>query len=74
MRLEGKLTVPRTYLDEFRRAEKTFLHQHVFDPVKRELVHLTPLPDGVTAADLPFIGPCVVDPSLFSCLVSSGRP
>ncbi|GAA5848484.1 hypothetical protein JCM9279_006579 [Rhodotorula babjevae] len=57
MRLEGKLTVPRAYLDEFRRAEKTFLHQHVFDPVKRELVHLTPLPEGVTAADLPFIGP-----------------
>ncbi|KPV75254.1 uncharacterized protein RHOBADRAFT_53255 [Rhodotorula graminis WP1] len=57
VRLEGQLTVPRTYLDEFRRAEKTFLHQHVFDPVKRELVHLTPLPDGITAADLPFIGP-----------------
>ncbi|GAA5903716.1 hypothetical protein JCM8208_006557 [Rhodotorula glutinis] len=57
IRLEGQLTVPRTYLDEFRRAEKTFLHQHVFDPVKRELVHLTPLPEGVTADDLPFIGP-----------------
>jgi len=59
IRLEGQLTVPRTYLDEFRRAEKTFLHQHVFDPVKRELTHLTPLPEGVTADDLPFIGPCV---------------
>ncbi|GAA5826340.1 hypothetical protein JCM3770_000129, partial [Rhodotorula araucariae] len=57
LRIEGQLTVPRTYLDEFRRAERTFLHQHVFDPVSRKLTHLTPLPEGTTAEDLPFIGP-----------------
>ncbi|BGP39686.1 hypothetical protein JCM10450v2_003655 [Rhodotorula kratochvilovae] len=57
LRLEGQLTVPRTYLDEFRRAEHTFLHQHVFDPVTRTLTHLTPLPEGTTINELPFIGP-----------------
>ncbi|GAA5959865.1 hypothetical protein JCM3765_000626 [Sporobolomyces pararoseus] len=56
VRLEGQLTVPRNYLDEFRRAELTFLHQHVFDPVERELVHFSPLPEGKTAADMPFVG------------------
>lgn len=49
--------MPRTYLDDFRRAELTFLHQHVYDPRTRFLTHLTPLPDGKTAEDLPFIGP-----------------
>ncbi|BGP55305.1 hypothetical protein JCM8202_000618 [Rhodotorula sphaerocarpa] len=57
VRLEGNLNVPRTYLDDFRRAELTFLHQHVYDPRTRSLTHLTPLPDGKTAEDLPFIGP-----------------
>jgi exonuclease-1 len=59
IRLEGQLSVPRTYLDEFRRAELTFLHQHVFDPVERKLVHLHALPEGMGLEDLPFIGPYV---------------
>ncbi|GAA5993374.1 hypothetical protein JCM5350_002154 [Sporobolomyces pararoseus] len=54
--LEGQLAVPSNYVDEFRRAELTFLHQRVFDPVERELVHFSPLPEGKTAADMPFVG------------------
>ncbi|BGP31765.1 hypothetical protein JCM10296v2_003539 [Rhodotorula toruloides] len=57
VRLEGQLDVPRNYLDEFRRAELTFLHQHVFDPRTRKLTHLHPLPPDKTCNDLPFIGP-----------------
>ncbi|BGO99453.1 hypothetical protein NBRC10513v2_003550 [Rhodotorula toruloides] len=57
VRLEGQLDVPRNYLDEFRRAELTFLHQHVFDPRTRKLTHLHPLPPDKTCDDLPFIGP-----------------
>ncbi|BGP24345.1 hypothetical protein JCM10295v2_003255 [Rhodotorula toruloides] len=57
VRLEGQLDVPRNYLDDFRRAELTFLHQHVFDPRTRKLTHLHPLPAGKTCDDLPFIGP-----------------
>ncbi|GAA6064700.1 hypothetical protein JCM10212_000117 [Sporobolomyces blumeae] len=56
VRLEGQLTVPRNYVYEFRRAELTFLHQRVFDPVERCLVHLSPIPTGKTAAEMPFIG------------------
>ncbi|BGO91324.1 hypothetical protein NBRC10512_007063 [Rhodotorula toruloides] len=57
VRLEGQLDVPRNYLDEFRRAELTFLHQHVFDPRTRKPTHLHPLPPDKTCDDLPFIGP-----------------
>ncbi|GAA5830275.1 hypothetical protein JCM5353_005370 [Sporobolomyces roseus] len=56
VRLDGQLTVPRNYLDEFKRAEHTFLHQRVFDPVARRLVHFSPLPPGKTALDMPFVG------------------
>lgn len=56
VRLDGQLTVPRNYLDEFKRAEHTFLHQRVFDPVERRLVHFSPLPPGKTALDMPFVG------------------
>lgn len=56
VRLEGKLDVPATYMDDFKRAELTFRHQRVFDPVRQCLTHLHPLPQGMTADDLPFIG------------------
>ena len=57
VRLEGQLTVPPTYLDDFARAELTFCHQRVFDPVSQQLTHLHPIPDHLSAKDdLPFIG------------------
>ena len=45
LRLEGKKKVPKGYLDAFRRAERVFLYQRVYDPVQECLVHLTPLPE-----------------------------
>ena len=45
LRLEGKKKVPKGYLEAFRRAERVFLHQRVYDPVQECLVHLTPLPE-----------------------------
>lgn len=57
VRLEGLLKVPGTYPDDFKRAELTFLHQRVFDPVNRCLTHLEPPPQGAGAdKDLHFIG------------------
>ncbi|GAA6024160.1 hypothetical protein JCM11491_001019 [Sporobolomyces phaffii] len=58
VRLDGQMTVPRNYVEEFRRADLTFLHQRVFDPAQRRLVHFSPLPDSITDADaeLPFVG------------------
>lgn len=51
--------------DEYRagyeRARLTFLHQRVYDPRSREMVNLTPLPDGAIEAagmaDSDFLGP-----------------
>ncbi|PFH50602.1 hypothetical protein AMATHDRAFT_144731 [Amanita thiersii Skay4041] len=44
--LEGKKAVPQNYLQEFRRAEKCFLHQRVYCPLSKQLVHLTDV-DGL---------------------------
>lgn len=46
LRLEGKKTVPRGYLDAFTLAEKVFLHQRVYDIGLEKLVHLMDYPDG----------------------------
>lgn len=56
IRLEGKLRVPQTYDEQLKFAELTFLHQRVWDPTSKQLVHLTPLTDeSVGKAD--FLGP-----------------
>ncbi|KAJ4490138.1 exodeoxyribonuclease 1 [Lentinula aciculospora] len=39
--LDGKKRVPKGYLDQFRLAEKCFLHQRVYDPSAEKLVYLT---------------------------------
>ena len=56
IRLDGQYRVPLDYPAEFRRAELTFCHQHVFDPTTQSLVHLEPLPPGLTENDIPFVG------------------
>lgn len=60
LQFEGKL-VSENYLTLFYQAELTFLHQWVFCPTKKELVHLTDLDGTRTADDMPFIG-SYVDP------------
>nr|GAT59266.1 exodeoxyribonuclease 1 [Mycena chlorophos] len=57
IRMEGKKSVPRGYLDNFRLAEKCFLHQRVYDPVNERLIHLTE-PDGeLDEAANAYVGP-----------------
>src|SRR5204863_6038401 len=41
LRFDGQFTVPVDYLEKFRQAELTFLHQRVFCPAGKELVMLT---------------------------------
>jgi exonuclease-1 len=53
---DGKLKVPSDFMADFDQAEKTFLYQWVFCPLAKQLVHLTPLADGVKIADMPFLG------------------
>ncbi|PWN50131.1 hypothetical protein IE53DRAFT_110312 [Violaceomyces palustris] len=61
IRLEGKMKVPLDYAKEFRRAELTFVHQRVWDPRKRCMTTLTPLPDGTLDDMVPFIGAPISD-------------
>lgn len=44
--LNGKKPVPKGYLENFRLAEKCFLHQRVYDPRIERLVHLTSIDDN----------------------------
>ncbi|KAM0262498.1 hypothetical protein ACHAQJ_001752 [Trichoderma viride] len=55
LQFDGK-RVSENYLTLFYQAELTFLHQWVFCPTKKELVHLTELDGTRTAEEMPFIG------------------
>ncbi|RBQ65330.1 hypothetical protein FVER53590_08135 [Fusarium verticillioides] len=62
VQMQGK-RVSENYLTQFYQAELTFLHQWVFCPTKRELVHLTDLDGERTAEEMPFIG-AFVEPAI----------
>lgn len=51
-----QLEVTQEYREAFIRAEQTFLHQLVYDPVHRKLAPLTPYPPGVQPSAFPFAG------------------
>lgn len=71
LHLDGQYRIPRDYEKEFKRAELTFIHQRVFCPEKKCLVHLEPLPPHMLAEaykseKLLFVGPwvgCICSPS-----------
>ncbi|MCJ1287241.1 Rad2 nuclease [Xylographa opegraphella] len=56
IQLDGQYRVPPEYLENFRRAELTFLHQRVFCPHQEKLVLSTELAAGLQPEDLAFIG------------------
>lgn len=47
LRLEGKKSVPKSYLEAYNLAEKVFLHQRVYCPLDERLVKLTDIPPEV---------------------------
>ena len=55
LQFQGK-RVSENYLTRFYQAELTFLHQWVFCPEKKELVHLTDLDGTRIAEEMPYIG------------------
>ena len=59
LQLEKHFIVPGDYLEQFQRAELTFLHHRVFCPIAKQLVFLTDLERGMLEKDLPFLGPSV---------------
>lgn len=56
IQFDGQTRVPPTYLEDFKRAELTFLHQRVFCPKERRLVMLNPLVGEQAQQDLSFLG------------------
>ncbi|KAM0525458.1 hypothetical protein ACHAPE_000163 [Trichoderma viride] len=55
LQFDGK-RISENYLTLFYQAELTFLHQWVFCPTEKKLVHLTELDANRTAEEMPFIG------------------
>lgn len=56
LRFDGKHQVPESYLEDFKQAELTFLHQRVFCPKKQDIVFLTEPGPAVNVDKMPFIG------------------
>ncbi|KAL8928467.1 MAG: hypothetical protein Q9208_001701 [Pyrenodesmia sp. 3 TL-2023] len=56
LQFDGQYCVPAGYLEAFRRAELTFLHQRVFCPVADEVVMAAQLPPDTSIEDLEFLG------------------
>lgn len=66
IRLEGKKSVPKGYLEAYNMAEKVFLYQRVYCPLDERLVNLTEIPTGVKWGDKEesYIGGSVSEQSL----------
>lgn len=56
LQFDGKYHVPKGYLEEFYKAELTFLHQRVYCPRAQKLVFHTEPEQHIDAETLPFIG------------------
>lgn len=53
---DGKFHVPPDYLESFRKAEMTFLHQRVFCPILNDMVMMTSLGTRPEPEDFAFVG------------------
>ena len=56
LQFDGKFHVPTGYLEAFKKAELTFLHQRVFCPLQNCLVMMTEVGHTTRPEDLSFIG------------------
>ncbi|XP_021367143.1 exonuclease 1-like isoform X2 [Mizuhopecten yessoensis] len=57
--LKMSLSVPQEYIDNFIKADNTFLYQLVFNPLRRELVPLNPYPPEISSDQLDYAGPYI---------------
>ncbi|RPB13623.1 PIN domain-like protein [Morchella conica CCBAS932] len=63
IRMEGRMTVPPDYLEKFKQAELTFLHQRVWCPKAEMMVMCNEPDEPLTGEALVFIGG-VVEPQI----------
>ncbi|RUS29376.1 PIN domain-like protein, partial [Jimgerdemannia flammicorona] len=57
VRKNCKMPVPPDYLENFRRANFTFLYQRVYDPDAQALTTVNPVPEGLDIDNMDFLGP-----------------
>ncbi|XP_060070849.1 exonuclease 1-like [Ylistrum balloti] len=57
--LKMSLAVPQEYIDNFIKADNTFLYQLVFNPLTRELIPLNPYPPEINKDELHYAGPYI---------------
>ena len=50
------LIISNEYIESFKKADKTFKYQIVFDPILKKLVSLNPYQDDVDSNDLQYAG------------------
>lgn len=55
IRSKSSLRVPVDYLKEFRKAELAFMHQRVYDPNAKRLIHLL-APENADSWDDAYVG------------------
>ncbi|KAL3426266.1 exo1 protein [Phlyctema vagabunda] len=63
LQFEGKHSIPKGYLEAFRQAEFTFLHQRVYCPKTKSLVFHTKPQQSVEVEKMPFIG-AYIEPAI----------
>lgn len=57
LRQQGSFRLPADYEIGFQQAEETFLYQLVWDPVRKQIVPLTPYPEDIDPVRLHHAGP-----------------
>ena len=60
---DGKWKIPKDYLENFRKAESTFLYQWVWCPEDKRLANLTKPPDELDLSSMEYIG-SLVEPTV----------
>jgi len=71
LKLDSSVDFPPNYPEYFRRADLTFQHQRVYDPVSKTVVPLQPFPAQIDGDSLDFIGP-PIDP-VDAVLICTGQ-
>jgi 5'-3' exonuclease len=71
LRADRRYVVPQGYEEAFTKAEQTFLHQSVFDPINKRVVPLTPFPPHLSLSETSFLGP-YIEPEI-ACEIAVGN-
>jgi len=65
------LQVGPDYIEGFFQAVNTFLHQLVYDPLKRKLLPLNPYPPEIDPSEMAYAGPYIPDDKAFQIAVGN---